>query len=209
MIYTIGHSTHDPEQFFKIAGGRFTTLIDVRSHPTSRWPWWDHAMCERWLPFKHIKYEWCPALGGWNVRHAEWAPHFDGFGVDIRPYTKGKFPKQRIADNIEVLNGPRWTNVGLRDYSFFMTLPEFINSANHLAERIDNIAIMCAEAHWWRCHRSMISDYLWFKGVDSYHIMSPRVATPHSQVVGNRLERYEPVVLRAWGERGIDTNPSA
>ena len=34
-------------------------------------------------------------------------------------------------------------------------------------------AIMCAEAVWWRCHRSMISDYLKADGVTVEHIMAP------------------------------------
>jgi uncharacterized protein (DUF488 family) len=30
---------------------------------------------------------------------------------------------------------------------------------------------MCAEAVWWRCHRSMVSDYLKAKGWVVFHIM--------------------------------------
>ena len=40
-------------------------------------------------------------------------------------------------------------------------------------------AVMCAEALWWRCHRSLISDYLEAAGHEVLHIQSP-----------DRLERH-------------------
>lgn len=39
--------------------------------------------------------------------------------------------------------------------------------------------MMCAEAVWWRCHRSMIADYLKAKGRVVRHIMQPNKATEH------------------------------
>jgi uncharacterized protein (DUF488 family) len=35
------------------------------------------------------------------------------------------------------------------------------------------VSIMCSEAVWWRCHRSMISDYLKAEGITVEHIMGP------------------------------------
>jgi uncharacterized protein (DUF488 family) len=32
-------------------------------------------------------------------------------------------------------------------------------------------AVMCAEALWWRCHRSMISDFLKARGLEVVHIL--------------------------------------
>ena len=56
----------------------------------------------------------------------------------------------------------------------------------------------------------MISDYLSFKGIESHHIM-PRMRQKnkikyidghklisHSNVIGNRLERYEQYILDSW-----------
>ena len=40
--------------------------------------------------------------------------------------------------------------------------------------RLKRTAIMCAEAVWWRCHRSMIADYLKASGVTVEHIMGGR-----------------------------------
>ena len=40
-------------------------------------------------------------------------------------------------------------------------------------------AIMCSEAVWWRCHRSLISDYLKVKDVAVTHIAAARKSEPH------------------------------
>jgi uncharacterized protein (DUF488 family) len=40
-------------------------------------------------------------------------------------------------------------------------------------------AIMCAEAVWWSCHRSLISDILKVEGWTVMHIMSENKATEH------------------------------
>ena len=45
--------------------------------------------------------------------------------------------------------------------------------------RARRTAIMCAEAVWWRCHRSLISDYLKAKGVVATHIMAAGKAEAH------------------------------
>ena len=45
--------------------------------------------------------------------------------------------------------------------------------------RKQRVAIMCSEAVWWRCHRSMISDYLKVKGIEVVHIMSEGKSEPH------------------------------
>ena len=69
---------------------------------------------------------------------------------------------------------------------------------------------MCCECQWWRCHRSMIADYLAFRKIDCQHIM-PHVRqknkvkfvdgyklTSHMKVFGNRLERYESEIIDRW-----------
>jgi len=53
-------------------------------------------------------------------------------------------------------------------------------------------AVMCAEAVWWRCHRSLIADVLLVSGVEVTHILGPRSAAPHpytppARVTGGRL----------------------
>jgi uncharacterized protein (DUF488 family) len=41
------------------------------------------------------------------------------------------------------------------------------------------IAIMCAEAVPWRCHRSLIADALLVRGIDVRHIFSPTNSKLH------------------------------
>jgi len=38
---------------------------------------------------------------------------------------------------------------------------------------------MCAEAVWWRCHRSLISDYLKVRGIEVIHIIDAKKTEPH------------------------------
>ena len=41
------------------------------------------------------------------------------------------------------------------------------------------VAYMCSEAVWWRCHRSMVSDYLKAEGWTVMHIMGIDKADEH------------------------------
>jgi len=43
----------------------------------------------------------------------------------------------------------------------------------------EQVAIMCAEAVWWRCHRSLISDYLKARGAEVIHILDEKKNEPH------------------------------
>jgi uncharacterized protein (DUF488 family) len=40
-------------------------------------------------------------------------------------------------------------------------------------------AIMCAEAVWWRCHRSLLADYFKAAGWEVLHIVSETKAEEH------------------------------
>jgi hypothetical protein len=212
MIYTIGHSTHKREDFLAMSVGTYTTLLDTRSHPGSKWPWWNKEEARLWLPRHGIRYKWVPELGGWRHKHIHLHDDLLKYGVDISSYMGRGFPKQTIAKDTVPRQEPGWTNNGLRDYSYFTGLGEFLHAADELIElgAKEDVAIMCCECEWWRCHRSMISDYLAYRGVETYHIMphmrqKDRVKyvagakiRPHSEVLGNRLERYEPPVRERW-----------
>jgi hypothetical protein len=93
-----------------------------------------------------------------------------------------------------------------------MTLPEFLEDCDRLVERgkKEDLGFMCCEAVYWRCHRSMISDYLAFRGVEVFHLQphwrqKNKVKfvdgfrlMKHSDKIGNRLERYEPEIVECW-----------
>ncbi len=174
-------------------------LMDIRSHPTSRWEQHRKENYEKTIPEAEIEYIWEPGLGGWDIRHSSLIDTMAKNGVNVAAYTKGAFPKQQISFDLKGVDGrPSWTNRGLYEYSWFMTLPEFTNAADKLIfmSKNKNIAIMCCEILYWKCHRSLVSDYLMFLGVDSTHLQPKR--TLHSKALGNRLERYHPDIVKVW-----------
>lgn len=202
MIYSIGHSTMDEKAFLKVIEP-VDIVLDIRSHPGSKWPQFQKEAMEIWLPKAGKVYEWEPRLGGWTKDHASDKAMVEKMakrGIDIMAYSGQKFPKQRIAKTREAKSRtkPEWTNVGLYDYSFYETLPEFFVAAEELIERgkTMNIGIMCCEVLWWKCHRSMVADYLATRGVEVVHLQ-PKL-TPHSKAIGDRLLRYHGDVVRAW-----------
>jgi len=215
MLYTIGHSTLPADDFRDaLDAAGVTTVVDTRSHPTSYWEQYRREELEEWLAGR---YEWWPQLGGWDTRHALLKDALHKVGVDLEPYLHGHFPKQRIAANRdrideEVDGTPTWQSVGLHDYQFFQIQPEYLLGMTDLLRRCqtDNLAVMCSEACWWKCHRSMIADCAVFAGHDAQHIMprfrkvkQPRcVVTLHSHKavpdLDKRLAAYHPVVIRAW-----------
>jgi uncharacterized protein (DUF488 family) len=57
-------------------------------------------------------------------------------------------------------------------------------------------AYMCSEAVWWRCHRSLVSDYLKWKGWQVMHIMSKNKSEEHpytspAKIVDDKLNYTE------------------
>lgn len=201
MIFSIGHSTLEMSKFLTLIE-EIDVVWDVRSHPTSKWPQFHKEEMERWLPLNGKRYVWEPRLGGWTEKHEYLMEEMQTHGVDLTPYLTGKFPKQRIAANRGDFplfeSKPSWTNVGLYDYSWFQSLPEFVAAGIALIEtgKITNVGIMCCEALWWRCHRSMISDFVVFKGNDVIHLQPKK--TMHSKVIGNRLQRYDGEIIERW-----------
>lgn len=210
MIFTLGHSTLTKEQFVQAARG-IDVIVDVRSHPGSRHvPHFSRVEMEKWLPEFGIAYEWWPGLGGWTGRHAMLAGRFMQHDVDVLAYCQKKFPKHRIAAARENAHRPCWDNQGLHDFSWYMTLGEFGADMERLifafrARDSARAALVCAEAQWWRCHRSMLADYLTFREVECYHLPTkipkheskPRFQL-HADHIGNRLQRYDPEILEVW-----------
>lgn len=88
----------------------------------------------------------------------------------------------------------RWNNPSFRGYADYMETDAFKNAVEEL-EKIaskETTAYMCSEAVWWRCHRSMVSDYLMAKGWKVCHIMAKGKSQTHkytapAQVHDNKL----------------------
>lgn len=71
-----------------------------------------------------------------------------------------------------------------------MSTPAFEQGLNELLELAcrSHTALMCAEAVWWRCHRSMISDALCVRGVKVVHIMDANHGVEHPMTAPARIE---------------------
>lgn len=216
MLVTFGHSTLEKGAALRMldAGG-VDVLVDVRSHPTSRFTQWRRDALARWVATDSqnaIAYQWWPELGGWDVRHAQDAGLREAMatvGVDLAAYSGGAFPKQRIAAQVAPgdmgsdPDGPTWTNRGLLDYAWFTSLGEFQGGLDRLVEMFGAddqpcAAIMCAEAVPWRCHRSMIADVLVWRGVEVRHL--PRWQSHEAWNLDHRWRRYPEAVRACWAD---------
>jgi uncharacterized protein (DUF488 family) len=183
MVSTVGHSTLVEDAFASLlVEADVERLWDVRSYPTSHWDWFRRERMEEWLPAAGVEYRWVPALGG------------------RRGPRRAKGQRAARAGAQEPLP-LAWHEEGFSNYQWHMTTEEFLAAADELAAlggRV-NVAIMCAEAVWWRCHRSMIADYLVVAGSEVVHLQPH--PTPHAEVMGDRLRRYDPEVIAAWRQR--------
>jgi uncharacterized protein (DUF488 family) len=161
-ILTIGHSTRTLAEFIGLLQAhRATCVADVRTVPRS-WhnPQFNKTTLPRALKKAGLDYVHMPGLGG--LRHAK-------------------------SDSINV----GWRNASFRGYADYMQTPGFAESLDELIRRAkrDRIAIMCAEAVPWRCHRSLIADALLVRGIRTEDIMSAtrrqvHTLTPFAQVRG-------------------------
>jgi uncharacterized protein (DUF488 family) len=52
-------------------------------------------------------------------------------------------------------------------------------------------AIMCAEAVWWRCHRSLVADYLKARGVKVLHVLGTNKVDSHPYTPAARIVNGE------------------
>jgi uncharacterized protein (DUF488 family) len=151
-IYTIGHSTQTIEQFIALLKAHnIEELVDVRTIPKSRHnPQFGSEELAASLQQVGIVYKHLAKLGG--LRHAS-------------------------KDSINL----GWQNTSFRGFADYMATPEFRTGLDELqavAEK-EAVAIMCAEAVPWRCHRSLISDALTIQGWQVLHIQSRKTASPH------------------------------
>jgi uncharacterized protein (DUF488 family) len=165
IVLTVGHSTRSLEEFIRLLQAHEATrVVDVRTVPRSRHnPQFNKTSLPRALKKAGLGYVHLPGLGG--LRHAK-------------------------RDSVNL----GWRNASFRGYADYMQTPEFEQSLEELlglANR-DRIALMCAEAVPWRCHRSLIADALLVRGIRTEDIMSPNrrqvhTLTPFAKVRGAKL----------------------
>lgn len=83
-----------------------------------------------------------------------------------------------------------WKNKSFRKYADYMETPSFLEGAEELVQLAskETVAIMCAEAVYWRCHRSMISDFLKSKGIEVMHIIGEKQTRGHEYTPCAKVE---------------------
>ena len=74
-----------------------------------------------------------------------------------------------------------WHNPSFRAYADHMQTDAFAGELDRLVALgpRHRVALMCAEAVWWRCHRSLIADALVAQGQPVLHILTAERAEPH------------------------------
>jgi uncharacterized protein (DUF488 family) len=150
-IYTIGHSTRTFEELVSILQHyKIDLLVDVRSVPRSRHtPQFNADTLTAELPKNDIAYTHLVKLGG--LRHT-------------------------TKDSINM----GWHNTSFRGYADYMQTDDFSTGIDELLALAagKTVAIMCAEAVPWRCHRSMIGDALLVRGLDVVDIFDEHKTQP-------------------------------
>jgi uncharacterized protein (DUF488 family) len=143
-IWTIGHSTRPLEEFIAMLHSfKIEAVADIRSYPGSRkFPQFNKEALEISLPENKIQYIHLKDLGGRRK---------------VNPESKNT----------------AWRHLAFRGYADYMETEDFKKGIEELEELAvkKRTAYMCSEAVWWRCHRSMVSDYLKASGWKVMHIM--------------------------------------
>lgn len=151
-VYTIGHSTRPIEEFIALLRAQgIQTLMDVRTVPRSRRnPQYEQDRLPGSLAAAGIAYVHEPGLGGLRK------PRPDSPNAG-------------------------WHNESFRGYADYMQTTGFTQALERLlaCARGERVALMCAEAVPWRCHRSLIGDALLARGVTVLDVMDARAPVPH------------------------------
>jgi uncharacterized protein (DUF488 family) len=164
-VYTIGHSTRTIDEFVQLLKTyRVSIIVDVRTIPRSRHnPQFNKETLPESLKTHAIRYIHMPELGGLR--------------------------RSRV-DSVNLA----WENKSFRGYADYMQTKEFADNLLGLISLVQHnaVAIMCAEAMPWRCHRSLIADALAARNIRVRHILTEtsildHELTPFAQVEGSKV----------------------
>jgi uncharacterized protein (DUF488 family) len=168
QVTAVGHSTRPLEELLALLRAvGVITLADIRTVPRSfHNPQFNTERLGPAMEQAGIHYVHLPRLGG--LRRA-----------------------RRDSPN------GAWRNASFRAYADYMLTPEFEEGLMQLRGLAQDgpVAVMCAEAVPWRCHRSLLADALFARGVVVQHIMGtggkgalrPHQLTPFAKLEGRRV----------------------
>jgi uncharacterized protein (DUF488 family) len=160
-IFTLGHSTRPIEQFLGLlASHGVQRLVDVRTVPRSRHnPQFNADALAASLAGAGVAYLHVPGLGGLR------RPRRDSVNTG-------------------------WRNESFRGYADYMQTQPFADALQQVlgfAAR-ERLALMCAEAVPWRCHRSLVADALVVRGIEVLEITGPTTARAHALTPWAKVE---------------------
>lgn len=163
-IFTIGHSTRSIEEFVELLrSGPTDLVVDVRTVPKSRHnpQYNEDVLADELAPFQ-LGYRRIAGLGGLRGKSHDVPPDVNGY----------------------------WENQSFHNYADYALSDEFAAALDKLLEWSSErrVAIMCAEAVWWRCHRRIIADYLLARGRDVRHLMAAGRVEPARLTPGAEAE---------------------
>jgi uncharacterized protein (DUF488 family) len=165
VVMTVGHSTRTSREFIQLLKvHQVQRLVDVRTVPRSRHnPQFNRSVLSPALHSSRFHYTYMPGLGGF--RHA-----------------------RRDSPNAG------WHNASFRGFADYMQTTAFRENLEELVKlaKSEQIAIMCAEAVPWRCHRSLIADALLARGIEVREITSAtrtqlHTLTPWGKISGKQV----------------------
>jgi uncharacterized protein (DUF488 family) len=160
-VYTLGHSTRTLEELLGLlAGFEIRVLADVRTLPRSRRnPHFDGGALAEALAARGLRYVHLARLGGLRRPRPE------------SPNTG-------------------WRDAGFRGFADYMASDDFEAGLEELRElpAQGRVALLCAEAVPWRCHRSLVADALTARGAEVEHIVGAARSTRHELTSFARVE---------------------
>ena len=154
-LYTLGHSTRSLAELVALLKAfQVEALADIRRWPRSkRVPYFNLESLSEHLPRAGIEYLW--------------------LGEEL-----GGYRRQGLSEDSP---NKAWRSPGFRNYADYTLTSAFATGVERflrLAE-VKPLAYMCAEKLPWRCHRTIVSDYLTTKGYEVVHIIDTEQAVEH------------------------------
>jgi uncharacterized protein (DUF488 family) len=168
-VLTVGHSTLPLEVFLQaLKDSDCRQLVDVRSIPRSR---------------RNPQFEQKPLFAALQAA---------GISAIWRKGLGGRRPARKDSINAG------WRNASFRGYADYMQTQVFSEEIDWLMglPHFESVAVMCAEAVPWRCHRSLIGDSVVARGglvedifvaVNGTNTRKPHRMTPFARVEGERF----------------------
>ncbi|GAB2516617.1 DUF488 domain-containing protein [Lysobacter humi (ex Lee et al. 2017)] len=165
-LWTVGHSTHAWTTFVEILQReRIEAIADVRLLAGSR---------------RH------PQFNGDAMAEA-----LQQAGIDYVPMRDLGGRRRPRPDSPNIA----WRHEAFRGYADYMHTVAYRQARSRLAELATarRTAVMCAEAVWWQCHRSLISDDFKADGWTVLHVQAQGAPKEHpytgaARIVDGRLD---------------------